>query len=192
VAGKKMGPHSDDSEEDEEIDLQDCDGQISSLTILDFISANYKNEIVCPEGQKAIIGNTKKEEGLKAIFNRETCNGCPRKNVCPVKVQKRTATLIFNDKDVRLAERRRREDEPEYKSVYKLRSGIEASNSQLSNKFNIKRLSVRGLRQVDVKGRLKCLALNIVRAAKYEHNKKQKDRRNMLAQKPIAKYSISP
>jgi IS5 family transposase len=68
---------------------------------------------------------------------------------------------------MRTARRRAAELLLSFIAVYCIRSGIEGTNSQLARQFGIKRLRARGLRKVDMKVRLKALALDIWRVARF-------------------------
>ncbi|MDR1297695.1 MAG: transposase, partial [Deltaproteobacteria bacterium] len=63
----------------------------------------------------------------------------------------------------------------EFKRLYRYRSGVEATNSQLA-RLGMKRLRVRGRRSVHQKIILKALALYIQRVDGYLHRQARKNR----------------
>ena len=75
--------------------------------------------------------------------------------------------LRYNDKAIRLAQRRAQEDTPEFRDRYRFRAGIEGTMSQLDRLTGFKNLRVRGLSAVSFAAYLKAAAINIIRAAAF-------------------------
>ncbi len=85
-------------------------------------------------------------------------------NECPVKRGEKHHYLRFDDKALRVAERRAREQSPEFKDRYRWRAGIEGTMSAYDARTGVKQLRVRGLKAVRFCVTLKAIAINIFRA----------------------------
>jgi hypothetical protein len=116
----------------------------------------------CPMGQGAVSRRNEADDGGRAYFSRGFCDLCGRRGHCPVKFSGAFPSLSYKDEQVRLAARRAYQETDEFKDRYRWRSGIEATNSQLE-RLGMKKLRVRGMKQVDLRSHLKVLALNIFR-----------------------------
>jgi len=133
---------------------------------------NDKNEIVsCPAGC-APEKTRSKDDNHTALFSKKTCRGCSRKKACPTLPGKKGRYLRYNDKAVRLALRRAREDTPEFRDRYRFRAGIEGTMSQLDRLTGLKNLRVRGLSAVSFAAHLKAAGVNILRAAAFLNREK--------------------
>ncbi len=128
---------------------------------------NSKNEItLCPEG-RAPLKTRSKEDNHSALFSKKTCRSCSRKKTCPTMPGKKGRYLRYDDKAIRLAQRRAQEDTPEFRDRYRFRAGIEGTMSQLDRLTGLKYLRVRGLSRVSFAAHLKAAGLNIIRAAAF-------------------------
>lgn len=139
-------------------------------------SMNSENEVTsCPEGC-APEKIRSKDDNHTALFSKKTCRSCSRKNACPTMPGKKGRYLRYNDKAIRLAQRRAREDTPEFRDKYRFRAGIEGTMSQLDRLTGIKNLRVRGLSAVSFAAFLKAAGINIMRAAAFRNRKKEGER----------------
>jgi hypothetical protein len=140
-----------------------------------------KNEVVsCPAGCKP--DKTKsKDDNHTALFSKRTCRGCARKKTCPTLPGKKGRYLRYNDKALRLAERRAREDTPEFRDRYRFRAGIEGTMSQLDRLTGLKHLRVRGLAEVSFVAYLKAAGVNILRAAAFRRREIEKEQTRSAA-----------
>ncbi len=120
----------------------------------------------CPEGHHPQKTYRTKKNRLCANFPRETCLTCSRRTDCPIQIGKKAAYLHYDDAMLRHAQRRSREETPEFRHKYRWRSGIEGTNSHLKSDVGTARLRVRGLPAVCFAATLKALALNILRCAR--------------------------
>jgi hypothetical protein len=120
----------------------------------------------CPEGNHPQKTYRTKKNRLCANFPKETCLACSRRTDCPVQIGKKAAYLHYDDVMLRHAQRRAHEETPEFRDMYRWRSGIEGTNSHLKSEVGIARLRVRGLPAVRFAGTLKALGLNIMRCAR--------------------------
>jgi hypothetical protein len=133
------------------------------ISLSDFNLSEKGKIVSCPKGHLPARIKTKKNRHSVA-FNSEHCNNCPLINDCPVKQGKKYHYLRFNDKALRVAKRRAKEQSPEFKDRYRWRSGIEGSISAYDARTGVKRLRVRGLKAVRFCATLKAVGINILRA----------------------------
>ncbi len=140
--------------------------------------------ISCPTQNKPIdhrmrSANNKKGSSLHAIFNGDTCRACSKLDLCPVRApnnRKRgckpqntvgsfrleiTPQLILRDR--MYAE----QQSDHWKKRYKIRSGVEATMSELKRTHGIGKLRVRRLTKVNFAVACKVIACNIKRWAKW-------------------------
>lgn len=135
---------------------------------------NSKNEITsCPEGC-APEKTRSKDDNHTALFSKKTCRGCSRKKTCPTMLGKKGRYLRYDDKAIRLAQRRAREDTPEFRDRYRFRAGIEGTMSQLDRLTGFKDLRVRGLSAVSFAAFLKAAGINIIRAAAFRNRENER------------------
>mgnify|MGYP001561264774 CR=1 FL=1 len=136
---------------------------------------NSKNEITaCPEGS-APLKTRSKDDNHTALFSNKTCRSCSRKKECQAMPGKKGRYLRYDDKAIRLAQRRAKEDTPEFQDRYRFRAGVEGTMSQLDRLTGFKNLRVRGLSQVSFAAYLKAAGINIIRAAAIQNREKEGD-----------------
>ena len=135
--------------------------------------------VSCPEGHPAIdhkiLSNNSTEKTLHAIFDGEVCRQCPKLEECPVRApnhRKKGESPRESRGNFRLEitpELRLRDDmlvkqqTAEWKEAYKIRSGVEATMSELKRGYGMSRLRVRGLSRVHFAVVCKVIACNIKR-----------------------------
>ena len=130
---------------------------------------NSENEITfCPEGC-APLKTRSKDDNHTALFSKKTCRSCSRKKACPTMPGKKGRYLRYNDKAIRLAQRRAQEDTPEFRDRYRFRAGVEGTMSQLDRLTGFKDLRVRGLSAVSFAAYLKAAGINIIWAAAFRN-----------------------
>jgi hypothetical protein len=133
------------------------------ITLTDFgVSGN--TVIACPEGNVPVFTKHKKDRYL-AAFDPETCS------TCPAKPGKKANYLRYDEKTLRIAQRRAYEKTAEFREKYRYRSGIEGTMSFCDRKTGIKQLRVRGLKPVSFCAALKAAAVNIFRATAFQNRK---------------------
>ena len=137
----------------------------------------------CPMGHSPIdhrilSGNNSTRRSLHAIFDGDICRSCSMLDQCPVRTpnhRNRGCQARDTVGDFRLeitAEIRLRDQmysnqqKSEWKDRYKIRSGIEATNSELKRSHGIGRLRVRRAAKVCFAVACKVIACNIKRWAK--------------------------
>jgi hypothetical protein len=95
----------------------------------------------------------------------EVCAACPMVKKCPRRFADGWSQVTIKLKQIRLIKRRRREQTDEFRKTYRLRSGIEATNSILKRVTGLDRLRVRGRSAVFMSSLLKVAGWNLLRAA---------------------------
>ena len=129
----------------------------------------------CPNGeqplQHAMRTSSSCKEGvhLHVLFDAATCSRCPHRQRCPVtNLTPRGKTKLCIAPHLRRRDERLREQkQPDFRELYRARSGIEATNSELKRKHGLDRLPVRGLQKVATRVLFKAVACNIKRWAKH-------------------------
>ena len=142
----------------------------------DQFQLNEDNEVVtCPAGHapKSTTYNAKTEQ-VWAQMDAEVCNACPLVAACRVQKNKTdkkdgvagkaNGRVQFRIDAPRAAARRRHEQTDEFRSTYRWRSGIEATNGTLKRQMGLGRLRVRGFPAVKTSILLKLAGWNLLRA----------------------------
>jgi hypothetical protein len=117
----------------------------------------------CPMGQSPVAHEKPGKLTILAIFSAERCDACPLLDKCPVQRRGDRSVFPFQIADVAVAQRRQEQATPDFKEQHKIRSGIEATNSELKRCHGFGKLRVRGRPRVTLAVRLKVLALNVKR-----------------------------
>ena len=131
-----------------------------------------------PIDHRMLSHNNKKGKSLHAIFDGDTCRQCSLLNRCPVRAPNHrrkgcklrdtvgdfrlaiTPEMILRDKMYSI------QQTTEWKNRYSIRSGIEATNSELKRSHGLARLRVRKAAKVCFAVACKVIACNIKRWAK--------------------------
>ena len=102
---------------------------------------------------------------VEVHFARATCEPCPLRSRCPVKLDRRAGAYVLKADlvKVNIEGRRRAEATEEWRKRYAIRAGIEGTNSELKRAHGLGRLRVRGGRRVRLAVYLKALACNFKR-----------------------------
>lgn len=145
------------------------------LSLADFSISSQGKVTACPQGHAPISCKCKKNKYCTA-FDFQACNICLRANDCPVKPGRKAYYLRYNEKTVRIAQRRMNERTPQFQEKYRFRAGIEASMSYFDRKTGVKRLRVRGLCAVSFCVTLKAAAVNILRAVAFKNRQNDGER----------------
>lgn len=135
----------------------------NTLNLSDFELSDKGKVISCPNGHAPVKIKTKKNRHSVA-FDSEHCTNCPLINDCPVNQGKKYHYLRYDDKALRIANRRAAEQTPEFKERYRWRAGVEGTISVYEARTGVKRLRVRGLKAVRFCATLKAIGINIFRA----------------------------
>jgi hypothetical protein len=102
-----------------------------------------------------------------AFFSAEICSSCPQLSRCPVRQPNNTRSHDYRlelSNELLARDRRWTEQTTEHwKSRYRVRSGVEATMSELKRGHGLGRLRVRGLARVCIQVALKATACNVKR-----------------------------
>ena len=128
----------------------------------------FKEVKTCPGGQKPIsCSYDDKTETLEAVFDERHCKECPHTKDCPARKKGSFRVFRIERNNAATSCRRREEKTKEFKEEYKIRSGIEATNSHLKNDRGMGRLRVRGSPSVILRVVFKVAGENVSRMVKY-------------------------
>ena len=145
----------------------------SATGLADFVFNNTDQIITCPELQTPMKTKSGKQGGTTAYFDKAICDRCHRQSGCQVKRDKKSSTISYDAKSLRLSRRRKREKEETFKEKYRYRSGIEGTMSDLDRMTGLKHLRVRGMPQVRLAATLKATGLNILRSMAFKNRLKR-------------------
>ena len=140
------------------------DGQ---LTIDDFnIDERTEGIVCCPAGYKPKSSEYNNDtEKTKTVMPKSACEQCDFRKQCSVTKVRDGYQLEHSAKERRLAGRRKEETTDVFRERYKVRGGIEGTNSGLKRKTGLGRLRVRGRPSVDHAIYMKIAGWNILRAS---------------------------
>jgi Transposase DDE domain len=139
-----------------------------ALTLDDFAVDERTGRVeACPQGHTPLVLERNEEAGTTRIeMAAAACEGCPFRTSCPIhQTRDGRFELDFTDKDHRMAGRRREQETPVFAERYRMRSGIESTNSGLKNRLGLDRLRVRGRGSVFRVILHKVAGWNVLRAA---------------------------
>ena len=134
-----------------------------NLGLSEFSFSEKGRITACPQGHAPVKVKHKKHR-YSAAFDSSHCTHCPFTEACPVKPGKKHHYLRYEDKTMRIATRRAKEQRPEFKDKYRWRAGIEATMSEYDRTTGVKRLRVRGFPAVRYCATLKAIGVNLFRA----------------------------
>jgi hypothetical protein len=134
-------------------------------TLGDFeLDATGDKVLRCPVGEAPVEHRTTSKGKVRlAVFAAERCSACPLRGQCPTVKRGDTRVLRFTKPEAAVAQRRVEQETSAFKEAHKIRSGIEATNSELKRCHGLAKLAVRRRPRVNLSVRLKVLALNIKR-----------------------------
>jgi hypothetical protein len=137
------------------------------LNIDDFnIDEETEAVICCPAGHTPQSSVHDQQTGkTKTAMSESICSACECRRQCPVKKIRDGYQLDHTARDRRIAARRKEQSTEVFKERYKIRGGIEGTNSGLKRKTGLGRLRVRGRPAVFHAIYLKIAGWNMLRAA---------------------------
>ena len=143
------------------------DASYERLTIDDFdIDEQTEEVICCPAGhapESSVVDE--QTEKTATVMPESACSQCEFYEQCPVEKHRGQYRLEHTAKQRRLTARRREEDTEVFRERYKIRGGIEGTNSGLKRKTGLGQLRVRGRPAVFHAIYLKVAGWNMLRAA---------------------------
>lgn len=145
----------------------------SATALADFTFSDSDRITACPELQTPVRARSGRQGGTTVYFDKAICDTCRRQSECPVKRDKKSCTISYDAKSLRLSRRRKQEKEKAFSEKYRYRSGIEGTMSDLDRITGLKHLRVRGMPQVRLAATLKATGLNILRAATFKNRVKR-------------------
>jgi len=143
------------------------DKDVDHLNVDDFNVDEQTEEVVCcPAGHKPAWSIHGKQTGqTKTVMPSSACSQCEFRKECPVEKCRDGYCLYHTAKQRRLAGRRREEATDVFRDRYRIRGGIEGTNSGLKRKTGLGQLRVRGRPAVFHSILLKITGWNILRAS---------------------------
>ncbi len=153
-------------------------GKEPDLHYAGFILDDGEREVItCPGGcQPSKGGGYNEETGqITAVFDINTCKGCPFKSRCKVRLNAKegTSTVKLTDRQVRRARQAERLSSEEARRYAKLRNGVEGIMSVMRRKYRLDDLQVFGLEHSKPLVWLSILAYNANKYGKYLSAKEQ-------------------
>lgn len=124
----------------------------------------------CPQGHEPETIKHNNKGSISCIWDKQVCQRCRLRSECCVVESKRGYLLRYTPHEAKVTIRRHYENSDEFREKYRYRSGIEASISRFIHQTGARRLRYRGLKRVDYAARLKALAINIFRTARFLAN----------------------
>ena len=129
----------------------------------------------CPEGHTPIESSYSEEkEQYTAYFDKNTCESCPRREECPVTIQKKRAVVKLSTTAVERARYSEMLSTEDYKAFARKRNGVEGIPSILRRRYRIDEMPVRGLVRSKMWFGFKIGAINVKRvivATLFQHKK---------------------
>jgi len=141
--------------------------EYEQLNIDDFDVDDATEEVIrCPAGHKPQSSEHNREtDKTKTVMPESACSQCDFFEQCPVEKITGQYKLEHTAKQRRLASRRREQDTEVFRERYKIRGGIEGTNSGLKRKTGLGQLRVRGRPAVFHAVYLKIAGWNVLRAS---------------------------
>jgi len=143
------------------------DKNVDHLNVDDFdIDEHTEGVVCCPAGHKPVSSIHDKQTGkTKTVMPSSACSQCEFRKECPVEKCRDGYCLYHTAKQRRLAGRRREEATDVFRDRYRIRGGIEGTNSGLKRKTGLGQLRVRGRPAVFHSILLKITGWNILRVS---------------------------
>jgi hypothetical protein len=137
------------------------------LTIDDFnIDETTEQVVCCPAGHEPVSSIHNPETGkTRTIMPDSACGACDYYDHCPATKKRNGYQLDHTAKQRRTASRRREQATQVFRDRYKIRGGIEGTNSGLKRRTGMGHLRVRGGPRVFHAIYLKVAGWNILRAS---------------------------
>jgi transposase len=126
-------------------------------------------QVTCPQGQTNaawyLSQDAQGESVVQILFDKQTCRDCPLRARCTTaRTTGRSMTLRFpQERHEMLQTARVRQQTDAFKSLYRLRSGIEGTFSQTTRNSGLRRARYIGLRKTHLQCILTAVATNILR-----------------------------
>jgi len=96
----------------------------NAIALADFTFSDTDQILFCPKQQAPIKTKIGEHGGREVYFDKAICDMCPCQSECPVKRDKKSCTISYDAKSLRLSRRRQREKEEAFTEKYRYRSGL--------------------------------------------------------------------
>ena len=122
----------------------------------------------CPQGHTSVKWtpghDVSGDPVFRIRFDKATCRACPTRHVCTTaKDAPRQLTVRPQAHHEAMQAARQRQETPEFKEKYALRSGVESSLSQGIRRFDLRQSRYRGLVRTHLQHLFTATAMNLVR-----------------------------
>lgn len=146
--------------------IEEAQANAYELSIDDFVVEEATEIVVrCPAGHEPESSIYDAEKGkTTTVMPEAACSGCDFSGECPVRRVKGQYRVEHTAKERRLAGRRREEQTEVFRERYRIRAGIEGTNSGIKRRTGLGRLRVRGKARVFNAILLRLAGWNILRA----------------------------
>jgi len=135
----------------------------AGFSLADFQMSPAGLVLACPQGEAPVAVNCRKHR-YRAAFSSPNCQACPQRPLCPVKPGKHYHYLRYDEKAIRLTQRRAHQQTMEFRDRYRWRAGVEGTMSAYDRLTGVKHRRVRGLKAVRFCAPLKAVGVNLYRA----------------------------
>jgi transposase len=155
----------------------------------------------CPQGHTSVKWTPGHEVSgdpvFRIRFDQATCRACPTRQVCTTaKDAPRQLTVRPQAHHEAMQAARQRQETPEFKEKYALRSGVESSLSQGIRRFHLRQSRYRGLARTHLQQLLTAVAMNVVRVIAWLRDEPLGERRRKpgyfarLASHPLSRQTV--
>ena len=153
--------------------LPDTSGKPAGYQQQDFFMDGEQQTATCPQGVTTHAWFPRQDEEKQGIYIRfgALCNGCPARPQCAPGKQGRT--LFLNAYHQPLTTRRRQQQTATFRHKMKQRAAVEGTLSVLVRKHGARRARYRGRKRVGFQYLATGAALNLKRAARALHQRRQ-------------------
>lgn len=144
-------------------------GRVPNEIHADFVmSEDGKRVITCPVGNQPVKNHYNPATGIcRVVMERNACNGCPNRDKCKAKLQKKSAVLYVSNKMVQRAKQVKCMKTEDYIRLSRNRNGVEAIPSILRRKYHVDNIPVMGKIRSKLFFGFKVLALNCNKLKRY-------------------------
>jgi transposase len=155
----------------------------------------------CPQGYTSVKWTPGRDVSgdpvIRIRFDRATCRVCPTRQVCTTaKDAPRQLTVRPQAHHEAIQAARLRQETPEFKAQYALRSGVESSLSQGIRRFDLRQSRYIGLARTHLQQLLTAVAMNVVRVIAWLWGQPLGERRRkpghfaQLAPHPLSRQTV--
>jgi transposase len=155
----------------------------------------------CPQGHTSVKWtpghDVSGDPVFRIRFDKATCRACPTRHICTTaKDAPRQLTVRPQAHHAAMQAARQRQQTPEFKEKYALRSGVESSLSQGIRRFAVRQSRYRGLARTHLQHLLTATAMNIVRVIAWLKGEPLGERRRQpghfawLAPYPLSRQAV--